>query len=85
MLALASDGFKNGLTRARCFGSKKLEKECLVSVVADLRRASLPTVRFITETLLLLEVPVLVPAGAVAADLLPVLTRERRGAVWMDS
>ncbi|TWW68265.1 Actin-57B Precursor [Takifugu flavidus] len=35
--------------------NKKLEKECLVSVVADLRHASLPTVRFITETLLLLE------------------------------
>lgn len=63
---LASDGFKNGLTWTRCFGSKKLEKECLVSVVADLRHASLPTVRFITETLLLLEV--LVPVGA-AADL----------------
>lgn len=59
-------GFKNGLTWTCCFGSKKLEKECMVSVVADLRHASLPTVRFITETLLLLEV--LVPAGA-AADL----------------
>lgn len=40
-----------------CFcASKKVEKECLVSLVADLRHASLPTVRFITETLLLLEV-----------------------------
>lgn len=56
MLAFASEGFDTALTWTRCFGSKKLEKECLVSVVADLRQASLPTVRFITETLLLLEV-----------------------------
>lgn len=36
--------------------SKKQQKESLVSVVADLRHASLPTTKFITETLLLLEV-----------------------------
>ncbi len=36
--------------------SKKQVKESLVSVVADLRHASLPTTRFIAETLLLLEV-----------------------------
>ena len=36
--------------------SKKQEKETLVSVVADLRQASLPTTRFIAETLVLLEV-----------------------------
>lgn len=39
-----------------CLDSKKQEKESLVSVVADLRHASLPTTRFIAETLLLLEV-----------------------------
>lgn len=49
-----------------CFGSKKLEKECLVSVVADLRHASLPAVRFMAETLRLLEV--IVPAYTSAAD-----------------
>ncbi|XP_041660757.1 uncharacterized protein LOC121521087 [Cheilinus undulatus] len=38
-----------------CLHNKKQEKECLVSVVADLRQASLPTTRFIAETLLLLE------------------------------
>lgn len=38
------------------FASKKLEKECLVSLVADLQHASLATVTFITEILLLLEV-----------------------------
>lgn len=36
--------------------SKKQVKESLVSVVADLRHASLPTTRFIAETLRLLEV-----------------------------
>lgn len=36
--------------------SKKQEKESLASVVADLRHASLSTTRFISETLLLLEV-----------------------------
>lgn len=36
--------------------SKKQEKQSLVSVVADLRHASLPTTRFIAETLILLEV-----------------------------
>lgn len=36
--------------------SKKQEKESLVSVVADLQHASLATIRFITETLRLLEV-----------------------------
>lgn len=36
--------------------SRKQEKEGLVSVVADLRQASLQTSRFIAETLLLLEV-----------------------------
>ncbi|KAI3364123.1 hypothetical protein L3Q82_010801, partial [Scortum barcoo] len=35
--------------------SKKQAKDSLVSVVADLRHASLPTTRFIAETLLLLE------------------------------
>ncbi|XP_027895755.1 uncharacterized protein LOC114158457 isoform X1 [Xiphophorus couchianus] len=35
--------------------TKKQEKRSLVSVVADLRQASPPTTRFITETLLLLE------------------------------
>ncbi|XP_076016269.1 uncharacterized protein LOC143008405 [Genypterus blacodes] len=35
--------------------NKKQEKNILVSVVADLRHASLPTARFIAETLLLLE------------------------------
>ncbi|MEQ2213063.1 hypothetical protein XENOCAPTIV_009149 [Xenoophorus captivus] len=35
---------------------KKQEKQSLVSVVADLRLASVSTTRFITETLLLLEV-----------------------------
>ncbi|XP_045915964.1 uncharacterized protein LOC123977384 [Micropterus dolomieu] len=35
--------------------NKKQQKESLVSVVADLRHASLPTTKFITETLLLLE------------------------------
>ncbi|PWA21865.1 hypothetical protein CCH79_00017593, partial [Gambusia affinis] len=35
--------------------TKKQEKQSLVSVVADLRQASPPTTRFITETLLLLE------------------------------
>ncbi|KAK5853357.1 hypothetical protein PBY51_007149 [Eleginops maclovinus] len=35
--------------------NRKHEKEGLVSVVADLRHASLPTIRFIAETLLLLE------------------------------
>ncbi|KAL7388120.1 hypothetical protein ABVT39_007529 [Epinephelus coioides] len=38
-----------------CLHNKKQEKESLVSVVADLRHASLPTTRFIAETLLLLE------------------------------
>ncbi|XP_070844132.1 uncharacterized protein [Chaetodon trifascialis] len=38
-----------------CLHNKKQEKESLVSVVADLRHASLPTIRFIAETLLLLE------------------------------
>ncbi|XP_078130224.1 uncharacterized protein LOC144533037 isoform X3 [Sander vitreus] len=38
-----------------CLHNKKQEKEGLVSVVADLRHASLPTTRFIAETLLLLE------------------------------
>lgn len=51
-----SDEFRNVLMWTCRFASKKLEKECLVSLVADLRHASLPTVRFITETLLLLEV-----------------------------
>lgn len=37
--------------------SKKQEDENLASVVADLRQASLPAIRFIAETLLLLEVP----------------------------
>ena len=36
--------------------SKKQEKDSLVSVVADLRHASLQTTRFISETLILLEV-----------------------------
>lgn len=45
--------------KLNCFlRSKKLEKESLVSVVADLRHASPHTVRFIAETLLLLEVAV---------------------------
>ncbi|MED6262458.1 hypothetical protein ATANTOWER_019684, partial [Ataeniobius toweri] len=35
--------------------NKKQEKQSLVSVVADLRLASVSTTRFITETLLLLE------------------------------
>lgn len=39
-----------------CLHSKKQEKESSVSVVADLRQASLQTTRFIAETLLLLEV-----------------------------
>lgn len=39
--------------------SKKQEDEHLASVVADLRQASLPTIRFIAETLLLLEVTVM--------------------------
>lgn len=39
-----------------CPDSKKQEKQSLVSVVADLRQASLSTTRFIAETLLLLEV-----------------------------
>ncbi|XP_074540905.1 uncharacterized protein LOC141801666 [Halichoeres trimaculatus] len=38
-----------------CLHNKRQEKESLVSVVADLRQASLQTTRFITETLLLLE------------------------------
>ncbi|XP_035534960.1 proto-oncogene DBL [Morone saxatilis] len=38
-----------------CLHNKKQDKESLVSVVADLRHASLPTTRFIAETLLLLE------------------------------
>ncbi|XP_031722168.1 uncharacterized protein LOC116393742 [Anarrhichthys ocellatus] len=38
-----------------CLHNKKQEKESLVSVVADLRHASLPTTRFVAETLLLLE------------------------------
>ncbi|XP_054473984.1 uncharacterized protein LOC129106788 [Anoplopoma fimbria] len=38
-----------------CMHNKKQEKESLVSVVADLRHASLPTTRFVAETLLLLE------------------------------
>ncbi|XP_071334457.1 uncharacterized protein [Trachinotus anak] len=38
-----------------CLHNKKQEEESLVSVVADLRQASLPTTRFIAETLLLLE------------------------------
>lgn len=36
--------------------SKKLEKQSMVSVVADLRDVSLSTMSFIVETLLLLEV-----------------------------
>ena len=36
--------------------SRNEEKQILVSAVADLRHASLPTTRFIAETLLLLEV-----------------------------
>ncbi|KAK9528261.1 hypothetical protein VZT92_014749 [Zoarces viviparus] len=39
-----------------CLHNKKQEKESLVSVVADLRHASLPTTRVVAETLLLLEV-----------------------------
>ena len=39
-----------------CLDSKKQEKDSLVSVVADLRDASPPITRFISETLLLLEV-----------------------------
>lgn len=39
-----------------CLRSKKQEKDSSVSVVADLRQASLQTTRFIAETLLLLEV-----------------------------
>ncbi|KAF7658369.1 hypothetical protein LDENG_00013510 [Lucifuga dentata] len=35
--------------------NKKQDKDCLVSVVADLRHASLPTARFVAETVLLLE------------------------------
>ncbi|CDQ70039.1 unnamed protein product [Oncorhynchus mykiss] len=38
-----------------CLYNKKQEKESLVSVVADLRQATLNTTRFIAETLLLLE------------------------------
>ncbi|KAK2856609.1 hypothetical protein Q5P01_005344 [Channa striata] len=38
-----------------CLHNKKQEKESLVSVVADLRHTSLPTARFIAETVLLLE------------------------------
>ncbi|CAJ1077516.1 uncharacterized protein LOC117823778 [Xyrichtys novacula] len=38
-----------------CLHNKKQQKESLVSVVADLRQASLQTTRFIAETLLLLE------------------------------
>ncbi|XP_023259870.1 uncharacterized protein KIAA1755-like [Seriola lalandi dorsalis] len=38
-----------------CLHNKKQEEESLVSVVADLRQASLPTTRFLAETLLLLE------------------------------
>ncbi|KAM3603108.1 uncharacterized protein V6R79_016695 [Siganus canaliculatus] len=38
-----------------CLHNKKQEKENLLSVVADLRHASFPTIRFIAETLLLLE------------------------------
>nr|XP_020467174.1 uncharacterized protein LOC109966582 [Monopterus albus] len=38
-----------------CLYNKMQEKESLVSVVADLTHASLPTTRFIAETLLLLE------------------------------
>ncbi|XP_040920128.1 uncharacterized protein LOC121199473 [Toxotes jaculatrix] len=38
-----------------CLHNKKQEKESLVTAVADLRQASLPTIRFIAETLLLLE------------------------------
>ncbi|XP_059212986.1 uncharacterized protein LOC131991549 [Centropristis striata] len=38
-----------------CLHNKKQEKESLVSVVADLRHASLPTARVIADTLLLLE------------------------------
>lgn len=44
-----------------CLRSKKQEKESSVSVVADLRQASLQTTRFIAETLLLLEVYLLFP------------------------
>lgn len=47
------------LTDASLFFSKKQEKESLVSVVADLRQATLNTTRFIAETLLLLEVSIL--------------------------
>lgn len=39
-----------------CLNSKRHEKETMVSVVADLRHASLSTTKFIAETLLLLEV-----------------------------
>lgn len=39
-----------------CLNSKRQEKETMVSVVADLRYASLSTTKFIAETLLLLEV-----------------------------
>lgn len=46
-----------------CLRSKKQEKESSVSVVADLRQASLQTTRFIAETLLLLEVYLPVPIG----------------------
>lgn len=54
-----SGGGAHNALMLNCFlDSKKLEKESLVSVVADLRHASLHTVRFIAETLLLLEVAV---------------------------
>lgn len=56
MSVYSPEGLRNVLMWTHCYASKKLEKECLVSLVADLRHASPPTVRFITETLLLLEV-----------------------------
>lgn len=56
MSVCSSEAFGNVLMWTHPFASKKLEKKCLVSLVADLRHASLSTVRFITETLLLLEV-----------------------------
>ncbi|KAJ8008918.1 hypothetical protein DPEC_G00083410 [Dallia pectoralis] len=39
----------------RCLLNKKQDKECLVSVVADLRQATLTTTRFIAESIFLLE------------------------------
>ncbi|XP_060908639.1 uncharacterized protein LOC132985323 isoform X2 [Labrus mixtus] len=60
----AQDGLSSDLSKAEvvdfinyflCVHNKKQEKDGLVSVVADLRQASLQTTRFIAETLLLLE------------------------------